>query len=97
MSEDDVQALLQAHWSASDANDFAAKHAIYHHGAMLEYPQSSERIRGRDRIHESHAVQPDEKRFTVRRGNGLWIGKLVLTSGDRHLFRGVRVAAVCPA
>jgi len=86
MSEHDVQAALQAHWAASDANDFAAEHAIYHDDAVLEYPQSNERIRGREKIQASRAAQPDHKRFTVRRmlgGNGLWITELVLAYGDR--------------
>jgi hypothetical protein len=48
----------------------------------LEYPQSGERIRGRRNIQESRTVQPNKKRFTVRRiiGSGdLWITEFVLT------------------
>ena len=29
MDDHEVQAALQRHWAASDANDFAAEHAIY--------------------------------------------------------------------
>ncbi len=86
MDDDEVRALLQAHWAASDANDFAAEHAIYRNDAVLEYPQSSERLRGRDNIRASREAQPDDKRFTVRRmlgGGGLWVSELVLTYGDR--------------
>ena len=49
---------------------------------MLDYPQSGERIRGRRNIQESRTVQPNKKRFTVRRivGSGdLWITEFVLT------------------
>ena len=82
MHDDDVRVALQQHWAASDVNDFAAEHQIYRADAVLEYPQSGERIRGRDGIHASRAAQPNTKRFTVRRildGGELWISELVLT------------------
>ena len=77
-----VRAALQRHWDASDANDFAAEHEIYREDAVLDYPQSGERIRGRHNIQESRTVQPNKKRFTVRRivGSGdLWVTEFVLT------------------
>src|SRR4029078_1296815 len=70
------------HWDASDASDFGVEHEIYHDDAVLDYPQSGERIRGRLNIQESRSVQPNKKRFTVRRiiGSGnLWITEFVLT------------------
>src|SRR5208283_1381232 len=63
MRDDDVRAALQRHWAASDANDFAAEHEIYQDHAVLEYPQSGERIRGRRGIQESRMAQPNRKRF----------------------------------
>ncbi len=86
MNDDDKRTALEHHWSSSDANDFAAEHAIYADHAVLEYPQSRERIRGRQNIQASRMAQPDPKRFVVRRilGAGdLWISELVLTYGDR--------------
>jgi ketosteroid isomerase-like protein len=82
MTDDEVRAALQRHWDASDANDFAAEHDIYRADAVLEYPQSGERIRGRAHIEASRAAQPNEKHFTVRRilgGDGLWVSELVMT------------------
>ena len=82
MNDDDVRAALQNHWAASDANDFAAEHQIYREDAVLDYPQSGERIRTRDSIQAARAAQPNTKRFTVRRiqgGGELWISELVLT------------------
>jgi hypothetical protein len=82
MPDDDVRAALQRHWAASDANEFAAEHEIYRADAVLEYPQSGERIRGRSNIQASRVAQPNAKRFTVRRILGdanLWISELVLT------------------
>jgi SnoaL-like domain len=86
MHDDDLRTALQQHWAASDANDFAAEHHIYEDHAVLEYPQSGERIRGRQKIQASRMAQPNKKRFTVRRmlgGGGLWISELVL-SYDEH-------------
>ena len=56
---------------------------------MLEYPQSGERIRGRPNILSSRAVQPNCKRFTVRRiiGAGeLWVTEYVLTYDGRPSY-----------
>ena len=89
MRDDDVRAALQRHWAASDANDFAAEHQIYEDHAVLEYPQSGERIRGRQRIQASRMAQPSKKRFTVRRmlgGGGLWISELVLTYDEQPVY-----------
>jgi ketosteroid isomerase-like protein len=83
MHEDrNIRAALDRHWAASDANDFDAEHEIYHDDAVLEYPQSGERIRGRRNIQSSRSAQPNKKRFTVRRilGAGdLWVSEFVLT------------------
>ena len=89
MSDDDVRTALQRHWAASDANDFAVEHQIYEDHAVLEYPQSGERIRGRMRIQASRMAQPNKKRFAVRRmlgGGGLWISELVLTYDEQPVY-----------
>lgn len=82
MADADIRAALDRHWVASDANDFEAEHQIYRDDAVLDYPQSGERIRGRRNIQSSRAAQPNQKRFAVRRiiGAGdLWITEYVLT------------------
>jgi ketosteroid isomerase-like protein len=89
MRDDEVRAALQRHWAASDANDFAAEHQIYEDHAVLEYPQSGERIRGRQRIQASRMAQPSKKRFTVRRmlgGGDLWISEVVLTYDEQPVY-----------
>ncbi len=52
MEDREIRAALDLHWAASDANDFEAEHQIYREDAVLEYPQSGERIRGRRNIQE---------------------------------------------
>ena len=73
---------LQLHWDASDAGDFEVEHEIYREDAVLDYPQSGERIHGRRNIRESRFLQPNKKRFSVRRilgGGDLWITEFVLS------------------
>ena len=89
MGDEDVRAALQRHWAASDANDFDTEHEIYRADAVLEYPQSGERIRGRSNIQASRVAQPNAKRFTVRRilgGGDLWISELVLKYDEQPYY-----------
>jgi hypothetical protein len=82
MNDQTVRAALQRHWEASDASDFNVEHEIYREDAVLDYPQSGERIRGRHNIQESRTVQPNKKRFKVRRmigGGDLWVTEFVLS------------------
>ena len=82
MDDQTARVALERHWDASDASDFNVEHQIYHEDAVLDYPQSGERIRGRHNIQESRFVQPNKKRFKVRRiiGSGdVWVTEFVLT------------------
>ena len=82
MEDREIRAALDLHWAASDANDFEVEHQIYREDAVLEYPQSGERVRGRRNIQASRFAQPSKKRFTVRRILGaadLWVTELVIT------------------
>jgi hypothetical protein len=82
MDDKTLRQALERHWKASDASDFEAEHDIYREDAILEYPQSGERVRGRRNIQESRRVQPNTKHFTVRRivGSGdLWVTEFVLS------------------
>jgi hypothetical protein len=81
MDENGIREALDRHWAASDANDFEVEHDIYRADAVLEYPHSGERVRGRRSIQASRAAQPNAKRFTVRRivGTGnLWVTEFIL-------------------
>ena len=85
--DQEIRAALDQHWAASDANDFETEHRVYHEDAVLEYPQSGERTRGRRNIQNQRASQPSTKRFAVRRiiGSGdLWITEFVLTYDGKH-------------
>ena len=80
--DQEIGAALDQHWAASDANDFETEHRIYHEDAVLEYPQSGERTRGRSNIQNQRGNQPSNKRFSIRRiiGSGeLWVTEFILT------------------
>lgn len=73
---------IAAHWRASELGDIDAEHAIYAVDAILDYPQSGERFRGRARIQAQRGGHPAERHFTVTRilgGGGLWVSECVIT------------------
>jgi hypothetical protein len=89
MKDRDIRAALERHWNASDASDFETEHEIYREDAVLDYPQSGERIRGRSNIQASRAAQPNMKRFEVKRilGAGdFWVTEFVLAYDGRPSF-----------
>jgi ketosteroid isomerase-like protein len=89
MDENEIRGALNRHWAASDANDFDVEHDIYREDAVLEYPQSGERIRGRRNIQASRVAQPDSKRFTVRRVVGagdVWVTEFILAYDGRPSY-----------
>ena len=100
--DQEIRAALDQHWAASEANDFETEHLIYHEDAVLDYPQSGERTRGRSNIQSQRASQPNKKRFTVQRiigGDDLWVTEYILTYDGKpsHTvsimeFRGDKVA-----
>jgi len=82
MGDESIRSALNRHWAASDADDFDTEHSIYHEDAVLEYPQSGERIRGRSNIQLTRSKQPSKKRFVIQRiiGRGdLWVTEYILT------------------
>ena len=52
-------------WAAIDANDFTAAGALLHDDYVLEWPQSGERIRGRENFVAVNANYPAEGRWSV--------------------------------
>lgn len=79
---DSVRAAIEEHWLASEAGDVDTEHAIYAEDAVLDYPQSGERFRGRSTIAAQRGGHPAERHFTVRRitGHGdLWVSECVIT------------------
>ena len=77
-----TRARLEQHWTASDRGDIDTEHAIYAADAILDYPQSGERFRGRPKIQAQRGGHPAERHFTVLRirgGGDLWVSECVIT------------------
>jgi hypothetical protein len=78
----EIRTGIRQHWEASESGDIEAEHAIYAADAVLDYPQSGERFRGRARIQAQRGGHPAERHFTVRRilgGGVLWVSECVIT------------------
>ena len=78
----DIRARVQQHWEASESGDIDLEHAIYADEAILDYPQSGERFRGRSKIQAQRGGHPAERHFTVLRIRGagdLWVSECVIT------------------
>ena len=89
MDDRSMRLALERHWKASDAGDFEVEHDIYREDAVLDYPQSGERIPTRQNIRQSRFLQPNNKRFAVRRitGSGdLWISEFTLSYDGRPSY-----------
>ncbi|MBD5657374.1 MAG: nuclear transport factor 2 family protein [Candidatus Eremiobacteraeota bacterium] len=89
MDDNEIREALDIHWAASAANNFDVEHEIYREDAVLEYPQSGERITGRRNIQASRVAQPNSKRFRVRRivgMGGLWVTEFILAYDGRPSF-----------
>lgn len=78
----ETRARIEKHWNASELGDTDNEHAIYAADAILDYPQSGERFRGRSRIQEQRGGHPAERHFTIIRIVGcsnLWVSECVIT------------------
>jgi hypothetical protein len=88
---DPTRTAVEAHWRASEAGDSVAEHAVYAEDALLDYPQSGERFRGRAAIAAQRGGHPAERHFTVTRivgSGGLWVSECLIT------YDGVPTASV---
>ncbi len=77
-----TRARIEEHWKASERGDTDTEHAIYAADAILDYPQSGERFRGRSRIQAQRGGNPAERHFTILRirgGSDLWVSECVIT------------------
>ena len=82
--DDATRTRIEQHWTASEAGDIVTEHAIYAVNAILDYPQSGERFRGRSTIEAQRGGHPAERHFTILRirgGGDLWVSECVITYG----------------
>jgi hypothetical protein len=79
---DRIRAAIEQHWTASEAGDIDVEHAVYASDAVLDYPQSGERFRGRGMIAAQRGGHPASRHFSVLRITGagnLWVSECIIT------------------
>jgi hypothetical protein len=77
-----TRARIEEHWQASESGDNDTEHAIYADEAILDYPQSGERFRGRSKIKAQRGGHPAERHFRILRirgGGDRWVSECVIT------------------
>jgi hypothetical protein len=88
MKDQQIRAVLDEHWAASAAGDLEKEHDIYADNVVVDYPQSMERISGRQNIQALRGHHPSKPSgFKVRRiiGKGdLWITEYVTVYDGQH-------------
>ncbi len=81
--EEQIRTALHTHWRASASGDANAEHDIYADDAICDYPQSGERILGRNNLQALRSHHPGKPSgFDVTRilGSGnLWITEYTIT------------------
>ena len=82
-----IEAVLRQHWAASAAGNQNIEHEIYHEQVICDYPQSGERIRGRQNLQKLRSHHPGHPTdFSVRRilGSGkLWLTEYTIAYQGR--------------
>ena len=90
MQDDRILNALNKHWAASAAGDQKTEHEIYAENAVCDYPQSGERILGRQNLQALRSHHPGRPAgFNVNRilGTGdLWITEYTITYQGRPTY-----------
>jgi hypothetical protein len=90
MDDEQIRKALDAHWQASAVGDINAEHAIYADNVICDYPQSGERIIGRNNLQALRGHHPGKPSgFNVKRivGKGnLWITEYTINYQGQSAF-----------
>ena len=90
IEEEQIHVALNAHWHASAVGDMDREHDIYDDDIICDYPQSGERILGRNNLQALRSHHPGKPSgFNVRRILGkenLWITDYIITYQGRPAY-----------
>lgn len=88
--EQQIRAALDRHWLASAAGDLEVEHDIYQEDTVCEYPQSGERICGRENLKGLRGHHPGRPAgFTVRRISGsgnFWVTEYLIDYEGKPVY-----------
>jgi hypothetical protein len=86
LNNPEILAILDRYWEATLALDLVRVHEIYHDDVVVEFPQSGERILGKQNIYELRVHYPAKLTFKILRVRGegnLWITERIITYDGR--------------
>jgi hypothetical protein len=90
IDEEKILEALNAHWHASATGDLNAEHGIYNDDVICDYPQSGERILGRNNLQALRSHHPGKPSgFNIRRILGksdLWITEYTINYQGRLAY-----------
>jgi hypothetical protein len=88
--EAQIRAALDKHWHASATGDLNTEHDIYEDDAICDYPQSGERILGRNNLQALRSHHPGKPSgFVIKRVLGketLWITEYTIQYQGRVAY-----------
>lgn len=93
MTDDEIRAALERHWEFSGKDETIA-HDVYHEDAILEFPQSGERFRGKEKFQAWREKYPANLRMSIRllRGTGdFWVAENEITYGEDDTWQTVSI------
>ena len=85
--------LVRRYWEHPGA-DVERAAEIYHHDAVLEFPQSGERFEGVSNFREWRRIYPAKVEFELRRLRGrddLWVAEVTARYDDGPLYYGLSI------
>jgi hypothetical protein len=86
VNNQEIRATLDRHWEATVALDLDGVHKIYHDDVVVEFPQSGERILGKQNIYELRAHYSSKLTFKILRVRGegnIWVTEYIITYDGR--------------
>ena len=90
MEDGQIREAINAHWHASALGDINTEHDIYADDAICDYPQSGERILGRNNLQALRGHHPGKPSgFQVKRimGKGdLWITEYTINYQEQSAY-----------
>jgi hypothetical protein len=84
-----TRTAIEEHWLASDRGDIEVEHSIYDTTALLDYPQSGERFRGREAIAAQRGGHPSDRHFSLLRISGSgdqWVSECIISYDGKPTY-----------
>lgn len=93
MTDDEIRAALERHWEFAGRDETIA-HEVYDEDAILEFPQSGERFRGKENFQTWREKYPAELHMSIRRLRGagnFWVSENEITYGEDDTWQTVSI------